>query len=338
MKLKITAIVLALIFLLTGCKSKKKEPPVSNDSTDGIEVTSAEETTEDADVTTSAPESAGDNSSAASEESVSDRIPTIIEDVINQETYILGEKFKPEEIPVDKFVRDDENFELRGEYINKYKGSAEYLYIPSEINGKKIKTVAGFTDNINIKGVYIEDGIEEILGCAFWKCTYLEYVRLPQGLKTIGIQAFDACMFLKGIDIPATVKTIDLYAFRDCTSLKYISLPTKLDKATVCFKNCAFAGDVVLPVVESGLNDIFNGCKNITGVYVADGVRKILWTTFQDMPSLVWVSIPKSVTELSKDIFEDNPNIEEIYVVKGSYAEMMLSTSKYADRLIVVEE
>lgn len=93
----------------------------------------------------------------------------------------------------------------------------------------------------NVTGVIIPDSVEHIesfgfawtsiseikfptrltdlTSCVCYKCSDLQRVVLPVGLKTIGSFAFEGCEKLSEINIPDSVETIDSKAFAGCSSL-----------------------------------------------------------------------------------------------------------------------
>ncbi len=57
---------------------------------------------------------------------------------------------------------------------------------------------------------------------AFYGCTGITGVAIPDSVKTIGESAFSGCTGLRGLTIPAGVATVDYYAFQDCAELKVV--------------------------------------------------------------------------------------------------------------------
>ncbi len=75
-----------------------------------------------------------------------------------------------------------------------------------------------------MKSVTVPEGISELKSAVFGNCTALEKVNLPSTLDIIGDSAFYSCTSLKEITIPGRVDTIGNYAFFNCPSLSTIAV------------------------------------------------------------------------------------------------------------------
>ena len=78
--------------------------------------------------------------------------------------------------------------------------------------------------------VDILEGTVSIADNAFFRCTTLESISIPNTVTTIGSCAFYDCRALSDITIPDSVKTIEYDAFMNCDSLKNIVLPSTVKK------------------------------------------------------------------------------------------------------------
>ena len=103
--------------------------------------------------------------------------------------------------------------------------TAEELTIPSEVNGIKVKEIAGYFlgQNKKIKKINISNGIEKIGSCAFTDCINLESVTIPDSITYIGSWAFDDCGTLTSITIPKNLTGIGYASFERCIKLKTIN-------------------------------------------------------------------------------------------------------------------
>ena len=105
-------------------------------------------------------------------------------------------------------------------------------------------------------------GINVIYESAFFDCTSLSSVNLPERLTTLGPFAFLNCTSLSSILLPSALTTIEEQAFRGCTSLTSVTLPTGLKTiGGGAFYGCTSLSSILLP---EGLTTIggnaFVGC------------------------------------------------------------------------------
>ncbi len=123
--------------------------------------------------------------------------------------------------------------------ITGYKGTSSNVVIPSEIDGKSVT---------------------EIGEQAFWTCTELTSVTIPDSVESIGRRAFYCCTKLADITIPDSVESIKSSAFESCTELKKI----KIGNGVKYIGNSEMGGSIMG-------NSIFSGCKELTNIEVSDG-------------------------------------------------------------------
>ena len=71
----------------------------------------------------------------------------------------------------------------------------------------------------SLTSVTMPNTITSIGGCAFEKCTALTTVTIPNSVTYLGIDAFASCTGLKSIIIPNSVTKIDMMAFYNCTAM-----------------------------------------------------------------------------------------------------------------------
>lgn len=98
----------------------------------------------------------------------------------------------------------------------------------------KLKSVKGISAFSNLEEIYFKKtGLQSIdlskntklttIGdFAFYDCTSLKSITIPDSVTSIGYQAFYKCTSLKSVTIPDSVTSIGDYAFCDCTSLKEV--------------------------------------------------------------------------------------------------------------------
>lgn len=87
--------------------------------------------------------------------------------------------------------------------------------------------------------VYLPNTVTHLEYGAFAYCTSLEDIYLPESLLCIGVASFTGSSSLTSITVPASTTAIEDSAFLDCTGLQSISLPLSLNYVgSIAFNNC----------------------------------------------------------------------------------------------------
>lgn len=134
---------------------------------------------------------------------------------------------------------------------------------------------------------------------AFYGCTNLQSVHIPDSVTVIGDEAFGGCRSLTAVSIPDSVATIGYGAFWGCERLTAVSLPsgiTEIDNGV--FAHCSGLRTVVLPqrVVRIG-DEAFSGCHNLGAVTIPESVEHIGDFAFFGCSSLPAVAIPDALRQ-----------------------------------------
>ena len=84
------------------------------------------------------------------------------------------------------------------------------LVIPETIKGKPVTSIglSAFWDCTNLTSVIIPEGVTSIGDQAFWGCRSLTNVTLPNSITNIGNLAFHHCSSLPNVTIPDSVTSI----------------------------------------------------------------------------------------------------------------------------------
>lgn len=191
-------------------------------------------------------------------------------------------------------------------------------------NGVRSIGEDAFRDCSSLEGVIFENTVlEKISDGAFWGCsalssialpdsvteiernaffeTGLRNIQLPEKLTLIGGGAFCNCKNLKQVQLPPQLKELGEGAFFNCENLAQIQLPSQLNKlGTDAFRDCTSLDKIDIP---AGLKQIESAtfCNTgLTSVTLHEGLTKIEDWAFHDYLKLKKIRIPKSVTDIGE--------------------------------------
>lgn len=164
------------------------------------------------------------------------------------------------------------------------------------------------------KGAFeIPDTVNKING-AFFNCTGLTSVTLPDGLERIGQSTFYQCINLKSVVIPDSVTVIGWNAFNGCSSLESVTLPSGLTEIpSRLFMDCTSLKNIKLPKGVTTIDGFaFSGCSSLESIVIPDEVKEIPYGCFADCNNLKRVVLGKSVETIG-DWALSCPALEDIY-------------------------
>ncbi len=122
-------------------------------------------------------------------------------------------------------------------------------------------------------------------------CALLGTYTIPSTVTTVGYSAFFGCSQLAQLDIPASVTNMDFDAgiFKDCTSLSTIivdpanpsyyadaeSVLYSKDGSNIYYAPKTISGDYIVPEGVTSLNNAFEYCSDLTGLYFPESLTNI---------------------------------------------------------------
>lgn len=120
-------------------------------------------------------------------------------------------------------------------------------------------------------------GLTSIANNAFYGCTALTSISLPESLKTIGQQSFRNCTSLANIKFPSQMDEIKIHAFWGCMALKKLRLPDGIITA-----NCGYQSGVEEVYIPDSVETIshFTECIRLRKVDIGTGVKSLLQNAF----------------------------------------------------------
>ena len=154
---------------------------------------------------------------------------------------------------------------------------------------------------------------------AFYYCSYLTSVTIPNSVTSIGEQAFYYCSGLTSVTIPNSVTSIGEAAFQYCNGLTSVTIPNGVTSiGESAFYECSFLTSVtILNGVTSIGNYAFSGCRGLTSVTIPNSVTSIGSGAFKDCRGLTSVTIPNSVISIGRSAFQNCWGLTSVTIGNG---------------------
>ncbi len=137
--------------------------------------------------------------------------------------------------------------------------------------------------------VEISSGVTSIGDYAFYLCSWMEDLSLPEGITSIGKKAFTACLLLEEVVIPSSLTHVTSDAFDDCTKIKTVAWNAK---------NC------------NGIN--FG--PQVTSFTFGEGVQVIPDSICMNMSKIKNISLPAAITAIGERAFEGCTALQGLFI------------------------
>ena len=184
---------------------------------------------------------------------------------------------------------------------------------------------------IDGRGAITFDGDVTSIGeYAFYGCTGLTSIKIPNSVTSIAHWAFYGCTGLTSIEIPNSVTSLDHRAFSDCSGLTTIVVDPSnpvYDSRNQC--NAIIRTDtneLVMgfssTIIPNSVTNIgygaFYGCTGLTSIEIPNSVTSIRDKAFYGCTSLTSIEIPNSVTLIVENSFSRCSGLSTIVVDPGN--------------------
>lgn len=182
----------------------------------------------------------------------------------------------------------------------------------------KLKTIgdSAFYYCSELSSITIPEGVTSIGNSAFYSCSSLTSITIPEGVTSIGDSAFYHCRGLSSITIPEGVTSIGDSAFYYCSSLTSITIPEGVKSiGNYAFYNCTLLTSITIPEGVTSIGEYaFFKCSGLSSLIIPNGVTSIGNSAFKDCTALTNVTLPKSVTSIGNFVFNGCSSLIEMTI------------------------
>ena len=205
--------------------------------------------------------------------------------------YNITSRTAPYTVEVTTFLNYNESEIIGGdlsEYPNSYYSYCGSINIPEQVSYSGVSY-----------------SVSKIGYGAFFSCSGLTSITIPNSVNSIGDYAFKYCEGLTSINIPNSVTNIGLGAFYGCSGLNSVTIPNYVTSiGDVAFSHCRGLISIIIgnSVTSIGLQT-FYGCSGLTSITIPNSVTRIEQDAFCGCSGLSSIAIPNSVTHIGQDVF-----------------------------------
>jgi len=175
-------------------------------------------------------------------------------------------------------------------------------------------TVPWAAERTKVKSVEFRGDIRTIGSYAFYGCSSLTSVDLPDTVTGIGASAFSSCSALTDIHIPQSVRVIGNYAFFRCDSMASLHIDSVASWLSITFED--ESGSSIPNFSSSHCRLYINGTE-LTRIDIPEGVTAIPGHIFRNCKSLTCVTIPQSVETIGEYAFCRCAGLEKVDIAEG---------------------
>ena len=127
-------------------------------------------------------------------------------------------------------------------------------------------------DKVSVITADMLEGYTSIESYAFYGCTGLKSIVIPDRVTSVGEYAFSECSALTSVTIGNSVTSIGEYAFTECSALTSVTIPDSVTSIVEgAFYDCSGLKSIEIPNSVTSIEYlIFAYCSSLTSVTIGD--------------------------------------------------------------------
>lgn len=195
--------------------------------------------------------------------------------------------------------------------------SLEYVKIPDSVTSMGSNTFDGCE---SLKQVYIGKGITEIPQFAFNGCKSLEAALLADtNVAKVSNSAFYGCEGMIKLTLGDTLTVIGDNAFENCKTISRITIPDSVTAfGDEIFKGCSALGEAHLNSTMTEIpTGMFYNCTTLQKFEIPSNVTVIGENAFRGCESITKLKLESHIVEVKNSAFMRCTALEELYISKS---------------------